>query len=63
MWDQCSFDPDYDMKPLEFFAPMVREVFAREANDPHVIRQVARVSLSDAGGRRRSSQTTLIFIH
>lgn len=28
-WDQASFDPDYDSFPLEFFAPMVREVFSR----------------------------------
>jgi predicted HD phosphohydrolase len=28
-WDQASFDPDYDSLPLEAFAPMVREVFAR----------------------------------
>ena len=36
-WDQASFDPDYDTLPLEFFAPMVREVFAREAYDPGVL--------------------------
>jgi predicted HD phosphohydrolase len=30
-WDQTSFDPDYDTLPLEFFEPMVREVFARTA--------------------------------
>ena len=29
-WDQCSFDPDYDSLPMEFFEPMVRRVFARE---------------------------------
>ena len=29
-WDQCSFDPEYDSLPLEFFEPMVRRVFARE---------------------------------
>ena len=29
-WDQCSFDPDYESLPLEFFEPMVRRVFARE---------------------------------
>ena len=29
-WDQCSFDPDYDTLPLEFFEPMVRRIFARE---------------------------------
>ena len=32
-WDQSSFDPGYDSKPLDFFAPMVREVFARKAYD------------------------------
>jgi predicted HD phosphohydrolase len=30
-WDQCCFDPDYDSKPLEFFAEKVEEVFARKA--------------------------------
>lgn len=29
-WDQCSFDPDYPTLDVEFFRPMVREVFARE---------------------------------
>ena len=37
-------------RPLEFFAPMVREVFARPAFDPAVIRPGARVALS--GGAR-----------
>lgn len=45
-WDQSSFDPDYDMKPLAFFAPMVREVFAREAYDPEVVRAGVRVDLA-----------------
>ena len=26
-WDQASFDPDYDMLPLEYFAPMIDRVF------------------------------------
>ena len=30
-WDQGCFDPDYDVKPLAFFRPMVEEVFARKA--------------------------------
>ena len=47
-WDQSSFDPDYDMLPLEFFAPMVREVFARTPYDPEVIQEGVRVPLSDA---------------
>lgn len=28
-WDQTSFDPEYDSEPLEFFEPMLREVFSR----------------------------------
>ena len=36
-WDQSSFDPGYDPEPLEHFAPMVREVFARKPYDPDVI--------------------------
>ena len=44
-WDQSSFDPDYDMKPLDAFAPMVREVFARQAYDPAVIRAGERAPL------------------
>jgi predicted HD phosphohydrolase len=47
-WDQTSFDPDYETRPLEFFAPMVREVFARKAYDPAVINKGAREKLSDA---------------
>ena len=46
-WDQASFDPDYDTLPLEFFAPMVEEVFARQAYDPDVIRPGAREPLTD----------------
>lgn len=36
-WDQSSFDPDYESLPLEFFAPFVREVFAREPYDAAVL--------------------------
>ena len=36
-WDQSSFDPEYDAEPLEFFEPMVREVFTRKAYDPDVV--------------------------
>lgn len=38
-WDQSSFDPDYPTKPLSHFEPMLREVFARKAYDPAVIRE------------------------
>ena len=36
-WDQSSFDPDYDTLDIEFFRPMVEEVFAREPYDPLVL--------------------------
>ena len=29
-WDQLSFDPDYKTKPLEYFIPMVEEIFSRK---------------------------------
>lgn len=49
-WDQSSFDPAYDTLPIAFFAPMVREVFARKPYDPAVIRAGERVPLT---GTRR----------
>ncbi len=47
-WDQASFDPDYENLPMEFFAPMVEKVFAREPYDPKVIRHGEREPLVDA---------------
>ncbi len=38
-WDQMSFDPGFSSKNLEYFAPMVAEVFARKAYDANVIRE------------------------
>lgn len=46
-WDQSSFDPAYGWEPVEFFRPLVAEVFARKAYDPAVIRAGQRVALSD----------------
>ena len=46
-WDQASFDPDYADLPLEFFAPMVREVFDRVPYDPAVIRTGEREPLTN----------------
>ena len=46
-WDQSSFDPSYDTLPLEFFRPMVREIFARTPYDQAVIRPGVRVPLQD----------------
>jgi predicted HD phosphohydrolase len=36
-WDQCSFDPDYDNLALDFFSPMVEQVFARKPYDAKVL--------------------------
>lgn len=30
LWDQPSFDPDYDSMALEAFEPMIRRIFSRE---------------------------------
>ena len=46
-WDQSSFDPEYDMEPLSFFAPMVRDVFARQAYDKDIIQPGFRMPLTD----------------
>jgi predicted HD phosphohydrolase len=44
-WDQSSFDPDYLTKPLSHFEPMLREVFARKAYNPAVIREGEAIGL------------------
>lgn len=46
-WDQSSFDPDYDTLPIAFFAPLVRDVFARKAYSPAVVQPGNRVALTD----------------
>jgi predicted HD phosphohydrolase len=56
-WDQSSFDPAYRHRPLEFFAPMVREIFARSSYDPAFIAPGRRVALADqeVAARRATS--------
>jgi len=44
-WDQASFDPAYATDPLDSFAPLVREVFARKPYAPEVLRTGQRVAL------------------
>lgn len=58
MWDQSSFDPAYDTLPLDFFRPLVDEVFGRPAYDPAVVRVGERVPLTDAAvaARRAGGQ-------
>ncbi len=36
-WDQNCFDPNYDYEPLDFFKPMVEQVFARKIYDSKVL--------------------------
>ena len=45
LWDQKSFDPSYNTNPIDFFAPMVNEVFARKPFDPLYIRPNERENL------------------
>jgi predicted HD phosphohydrolase len=55
-WDQSSFDPDYPNLPVEFFAPMVRAIFARPAYAEDHIRSGYRApmeELSRAAERNR----------
>ncbi len=37
-WDQNSFDPDYDSENIDFFRPMVRDVFNRTPYDANVLK-------------------------
>ena len=36
-WDQMSFDPDYPTKSLDYFKPMIQELFSREPFDPKYV--------------------------
>jgi predicted HD phosphohydrolase len=55
MWDQNSFDPDAETLPLEFFRPLVEEVFARPAYDAAVIQAGVRVPLTNSDIARERS--------
>ena len=37
-WDQNCFDPNYDYESIEFFKPMIKNVFTRKAYDPAIIK-------------------------
>jgi predicted HD phosphohydrolase len=36
-WDQSSFDPEYPTPSLEYFEPMVRQIFSRKPFDPAIV--------------------------
>lgn len=40
-WDQMSFDPDYETKPLSHFEDRLRQIFSRPAFDPAIIGETA----------------------
>ena len=44
-WDQSSFDPDFENRPVEFFKPMVEKVFSRKPYASDVIRAGEREPL------------------
>jgi len=46
-WDQTSFDPQYQHLPLEFFKPMLMEVFSRSVNLKEVLLPGIRRELTD----------------
>lgn len=46
-WDQESFDPYYDTLPVEFFRPMVQEIFRRAPFDPEFTGDDYRAPLRD----------------
>ena len=38
-YDQAAFDPHYPTKPLDYFEPLLREVFARPPFDPAILQE------------------------
>lgn len=56
-WDQSSFDPDYSILPLTYFAPLVEEVFSCKSYDPAVIGIGRRVPMSN--GRVAAERSAL----
>ena len=46
-WDQSSFDPSYNSKPLSYFEPMVQSVFLRKAYDPKLLKTGYLTNLKD----------------
>ena len=55
-WDQTSFDPNYPNKTLDFFADIVRKVFARDAYQPSVIRPGHRIPLKNSRSARARAE-------
>lgn len=58
LWDQSSFDPDYDTMSVDAFRPFVDQVFSRRAYDQAVIRPGVRVPLTDSETARTRGGTS-----
>ena len=52
-WDQSSFDPDYENLDIEFFRPMVEEVFARDPYNRSVLNAAPRPLVDKAIAKDR----------
>jgi len=55
-WDQSSFDPDYPTRPLDVFAPLVREGVARKSYDPAIVRPGMHIAMSDEAAAAERSR-------
>ena len=53
-WDQASFDPSYHALPLEFFEPLVFNLFARRPHDPAVIQADPQPLVNAVTAQKRS---------
>jgi len=61
-WDQTSFDPDYPHLSLDFFKPLIMQVFSRKAFNTEVIQPNIRVALHNpllAAQRKSAELATL----
>lgn len=56
-WDQDSLGTGYDTLPLEFFRPLVQEVFSRKPFDPMVIRPGDRSPIQNPSVAEARSRT------
>lgn len=54
LWDQNSFDPAYETLPIEFFTPMVQQVFAREPYNEDVMNAASKPLVDSAVAQVRA---------
>lgn len=59
LWDQTSFDPDYDSLPTTFFTGMTRQVFTHEPYDLAVNRTANASLYKPTSPTAASTRTSL----